>query len=1078
MKKEKVKSKSLINMIWGGIGFSVIYWILESVRDVVTFGKGTLIERIFLPDAMSFWMRVLVVCIIILFSIRIQSLKERIDKQGKEYRSFGTVGIIKVGLIFGLFYWVLESFRDTFVFEKGNLIQRLFTPDLMSVWMRLLAIFVLLLFSIYVQSLINEQRKAEEALRREEQELEKKLEERSAEIVKSNRRFKQEIAERNRVEGKLRKINRALRTLSEGNKALVHAVEESNLLNDICNVLVEGGGYDFAWVGFNEGDEKKNIHPVAKAGDDDGYLGKITSDLNNVFRANNPIGKVIQTGKPCTVKNIEKEFKGNSWSRQAVKRGYTSLISLPLMNDDSVLGALTIYTKEADVFDAKEVQLLEELASDLAFGIKVLRTRAARKQAEKKLRESEAKYRTLAENINVGIFRSTVGPEGKFIEVNPAMVRMFGYESKEDLLAANVSDLYQNPRDRAKFNEKMLKYGFIKNEESISKRKDGTTFIASDTTVAGKDEKGNVLYYDGIVEDITERKQAEKNLKRLNRALKTLSEGNKVLVHAVNESDLLEDVCSVLVRVGGYDLAWVGFAEQDGKKSIPPVARAGDNDGYLNAVNFTWNYTSRNHNPIGEAIQTGKPCSLRNIEKEVKGNSCNREAVKRGYTSMISLPLMNDDSVLGALTIYTKEVDVFDAKEVQLLEELASDMTFGIKVLRTRTARKKAEKEKEKMQAQLIQAQKMEAVGILAGGIAHDFNNILTAIQVSTDLAMMEVDQKSTLYGDLKEVHHLTERASDIIRQLLLFGRKHPMEFIPVNLNKTVLDLRKMLRRLIGEDIEVVTELESNLWPIQADRGTMEQVIMNLAVNARDAMPDGGRLILKTANVVIDKAQCKDMPAARPGKFICFSVSDTGIGMDKDTVQHIFEPFFSTKGIGKGTGLGLSVVYGIIKQHKGWIQVTSEPGSGTTFRIYLPAISKRMKGKTKEEVFLKNFSADGKRILIVEDEEKVREFTTSGLSRSGYIVFPAANAEEAVNIFRREKGNFHLVLSDVVLPDKSGIELVEHFLSYKSNLGVLLTSGYTDHKSRWPLIKKRGFQFLEKPYTLGELLQVVQQIVA
>ncbi len=1078
MKNVKTESKSLINMIWVGIGFGVIYWILESVRDVIAFEKGTLIERIFLPDAMSFWMRVLVVCIIVLFSIRIQTLREKIRKHGAEYYgSFSRIGIIKVGILFAAFYWILESFRDTFVFEKGNLIQRLFLPDSMSLWMRLLAIFILMLFSIYVQSLINERRRIEEALREEQKELERELERRSAELVETNKVLKQEVDERKKVEKSLRRINRTLKTLSEGNQALVRAVRESDLLKDVCDVLIKFGGYDFAWMGFVEGNKKKNVRPAAKAGDDGGYLDKISSDLNNIFDAHNPIGKTIETAKPYIVRNIKNEFRNSSWSREAVKRGFVSLIVLPLKEEDSVLGVLAIYTRDQDVFDDEEVYLLEELAGDLSFGIRVLRTRAAHEKAEKKLEESEAKYRTLAENINVGIFRSTVGPEGKFLEVNPAMVRMFGYDSKEELLSVNVSQLYQNPADRARFNEKMLKYGFIKNEESISKRKDGTTFIASDTTVAVKDENGNVLYYDGIVEDITESKQAEKNLKRLNRALKTLSEGNKILIHAVNEADLLKDVCNVLVNVGGYDLAWVGFAEQNEEKSIRLVAMAGDDDGYLDTVNFTWANTF-NYNPIGRVIQTGKSYVVYDIEKEFKNDKWSREAVKRGYTSLICFPLMDKDSVLGVLTIYTKETDVFDAKEVQLLEELANDMTFGIKVLRTRIAHQKAEEEKEKIQAQLIQAQKMEAVGILAGGIAHDFNNILTAIQVSTDLAMMEVDQNSTLYGDLKEVHHLTERASDIIRQLLLFGRKHPMKFIPVNLNKTVLDLRKMLHRLIGEDIEIITELESNLWPVEADKGTMEQVIMNLAVNARDAMPNGGRLILKTSNVIFDKAQCKDIPAASPGKFVCFSVSDTGIGMDKDTIQHIFEPFFSTKGIGKGTGLGLSVVYGIIKQHKGWIQVTSEPGSGSTFKIYLPAISKKMKGKTKEEVVLKNFSVRGKRILIVEDEEKVREFTTTGLSRSGYVVFSAANAKEAVSIFEKEKGNFHLILSDVVLPDKSGIELIEHFLSHKSDLGVLLTSGYTDHKSRWPLIKKKGFQFLEKPYTLGELLQVVQQIVA
>ena len=253
---------------------------------------------------------------------------------------------------------------------------------------------------------------------------------------------------------------------------------------------------------------------------------------------------------------------------------------------------------------------------------------------------------------------------------------------------------------------------------------------------------------------------------------------------------------------------------------------------------------------------------------------------------------------------------------------------------------------------------------------------------------------------------------------------------------------------------------------------------MNLAVNARDAMREGGRLTITSENVTLEDADCKGIPEAQPGRYVRLSVSDTGFGIDRKTVQRIFEPFFSTKGLGEGTGLGLSVVYGIVKQHEGWIHVTSEPGKGSTFEVYFPMVSEKVEEKKKETISMEKPSGEGKRILVVEDEERVLEFTINGLDRSGYVVFAAANAEEAKKIFKKEKGNFHLVLSDVVLPDESGIELVEEFISQKPDIAVLLSSGYTDHKSRWPVIQKRGFHFLEKPYTLNDLLCVVQDLAA
>jgi len=401
----------------------------------------------------------------------------------------------------------------------------------------------------------------------------------------------------------------------------------------------------------------------------------------------------------------------------------------------------------------------------------------------------------------------------------------------------------------------------------------------------------------------------------------------------------------------------------------------------------------------------------------------------------------------------------------------------AIALLLNITERKRAEEEKEKVQAQLLQSQKMEAIGILAGGIAHDFNNLLTTIQGYTSMVMMKLDNSGRLFRDLNQVHLAADRAAGLTRQLLLFSRKQPTLPVSLNLNRTIDNLLKMLQRLIGEDITVSTDMEPSLWPIQADESNIDQVIMNLVVNARDAMPKGGTISIKTESVTLDEEQATIISEGRPGQFVCLSIADTGVGMDKEIIDRIFEPFFSTKGLGKGTGLGLSVVYGIVKQHEGWINIYSEPGQGSVFKTYLPASSYKSKNKLKETIPVHTIQGKGERILLVEDEEGVRNLTTRALRENGYVVVEAASTQEALDTFEQEKGNFHLVLSDVVLPDQTGLELVDQILRRQPKIRILLVSGYTDQKSEWVTIRKKGFRFVPKPYTMPDLLRSVRELI-
>lgn len=396
------------------------------------------------------------------------------------------------------------------------------------------------------------------------------------------------------------------------------------------------------------------------------------------------------------------------------------------------------------------------------------------------------------------------------------------------------------------------------------------------------------------------------------------------------------------------------------------------------------------------------------------------------------------------------------------------------------SGRVKAEEEKERLHSQLVQAQKMDAIGTLAAGVAHDFNNLLTVIQGNADVAMMRAAQDDPVQKELGRIFSAAERAAGLTRQLLMFGRRQPMEMVPVDLNATVENLLKMLGRIIGEHITIETDPAPGIWTVRADEGNLEQVIMNLVINARDAMPEGGTIVIRTANTVLDERMCRELPGVEPGRYVCMSIRDTGVGMDEETLRRIFEPFFTTKGVGKGTGLGLAVAYGIIKQHEGVIYVDSSPGNGAMFRVYLPAVNlKPRKGNGADAPgACDNLKGNGERILLVEDNHEVRDFDARALRDNGYEVFEAADAAEALRVFEREKGDFSLLMSDIGLPDKNGLQLVEEVHALAPDMPVLLCSGYADNQSQWFLIREKGLPFLQKPFSAHDLLSAIRERLA
>jgi len=381
------------------------------------------------------------------------------------------------------------------------------------------------------------------------------------------------------------------------------------------------------------------------------------------------------------------------------------------------------------------------------------------------------------------------------------------------------------------------------------------------------------------------------------------------------------------------------------------------------------------------------------------------------------------------------------------------------------------------MEESLRQAQKMESVGRLAGGVAHDFNNFLTAVEGYIDLTLIELPEEGAERKNLLEARHAAERAANLTRQLLLFSRREPLELKPINLGMVVRDLLKMLERILGEQYAITVSLEEDLPPVRADRGQLDQVLMNLIVNARDAMAGGGDILITTEKVMVDDTYVQSQTGAQPGDFVRLSVCDAGTGMDEDTLSHIFDPFFSTKGAGTGTGLGLSVAYGIVTQHGGWIEAKSRPGIGSTFSIYLPEVPAGTGDADLKTVLVSEPRGSGQNILLVEDEESVRQLAEEMLKSHGYNIFSAANAEEALRIFEEKDRTFQLVFSDVILPGMDGIGLIERLTEQQPGLRIMLASGFVEGKTL-KIIRDKGYRFLEKPYDLSELLLQVGELLS
>jgi len=526
----------------------------------------------------------------------------------------------------------------------------------------------------------------------------------------------------------------------------------------------------------------------------------------------------------------------------------------------------------------------------------------------------------------------------------------------------------------------------------------------------------------------------------------------------------IAEACGRLVKTD-----WVGFRLVDGDELVVAGTLEGGTE-----------MPVRRRLKIGESLAgqvaaTGRPLLLRDPASHPSMLPEHAQAMRRlGYHGMLTVPARVGDRVVGVLSFLTRREDGFSTEDLAIATAFASHAAVALENSRLLHESRRAYDELAQTQGQLEQAQKMDAIGRLAGGVAHDFNNLLTVILGRTDILLTQIKTEDPLRRGIALIQRTAGRAAELTKQLLAFSRKQVLEAVVLDLGVVTTDMKEMLARLIGEDIALVTNLAATLGHVKADRGQIEQVVMNLAINARDAMPQGGQLVVETANADLDDEYVRRNVGSRPGPHVMLAVSDSGVGIPRELQRHIFEPFFTTKEQGKGTGLGLATVYGIVKQSGGYIEVDSEPGRGTTFRIYLPRVDSASPAAERSPRAAAP-TGGTETILLVEDEDGVRELARDILRSSGYTVLEGRNGAEGLLLGERHQGALDLLLTDVVMPRMSGRELAERMVSLRPELSVLYMSGYTDDAVIRHGVLAAGTAFLQKPFTPAALVLRVRE---
>jgi PAS domain S-box-containing protein len=801
---------------------------------------------------------------------------------------------------------------------------------------------------------VTERKQSEEALQQAHQALEDRVRKRAAELEEANRQLQHQVEERGQAEEELRISEQKYRTLFDNAADLIAVVDTKGDFLELNKKFEEESGYRRADM-----------------------IGQ------NLFRCG-----ILTESSAATVEfNLQKLLARADW---------------PIFEIEGIKkdGGTVPYELRAVPIESN---------GDIVAVQAILRNITERRRSEEALRQSEEKFRLLAESIQDVFWMSTDRLE-EIIYLSPAYEQIWG--RSRDSAAQRPHPFLQavHPEDRQQLLEAVqengqsgwsLEYRILRPEGSV-RWIHGRGFPI-------RDECGRLIRMCGICTDITERKEAEEQIRRLGSAVEQSIDGIAIA-----------DLESKLVYVNEGYARMHGFSAEE---MIGMNLADLHNEAQMRTYTDAMKQTRTEGGWRGEIGQTRKDGTH--------------------FPTFMSVTLLKDS--LG---------------KPSAILAFARDVT-----------------EQKKLQAQFQHAQKMEAIGTLAGGIAHDFNNLLQAIQGYTELLLLGKDDREPGYRELREILHSASTGGDLTRQLLTFSRKVESNKRPLDLNQQVIRAERLLARTIPKMIDIDLRLAEHLRIVSADPAQIQQVLMNLGVNARDAMPEGGTLALETADITLDREFCRSHLGAKPGHYVVLAVSDTGHGMDRETMERVFEPFFSNKGSGKGTGLGLAIVYGIVKNHGGHITCSSTPGEGTSFKLYLPAIEQQIREALPSE---SQSSVEGgsERILLVDDERAIRQMGAELLTRFGYTVSTAASGEEALALYQRQQGNLDLVILDLIMPGMGGRRCLDALLRLDPQVRVLIASGYSVDEATRNAIEDKAKGFVRKPFQSHKILASMRQALA
>ncbi len=682
------------------------------------------------------------------------------------------------------------------------------------------------------------------------------------------------------------------------------------------------------------------------------------------------------------------------------------------------------------------------------------------KLAEEAVRQSEERYGRLVEESEQAIFLTT--QDGKFVDFNPATSKLFGYSREELFKVIMHRDILFEPEERTRYLQVLREQGHARDYELTVRTKKGDKRIILVNSTVDRDSQDRISTFRSIALDITERRLVEEQM-----AVQL------AVTRVLAESATIDEVITRILQAICETLHWdIGaFWALDPKTGVLHCSnvwhnqRADLEEFAANLHEFTFEF---GEGLPGQVWATGRPVHVE--EQEIwKEPSRVRIIKKTGFKSAFYSPIKNEREVMGVMEFFSVTSQTLELGLLDMAGSLGSQIGQYLE-------RKKVEQAKTELEKRLLQSQKIEAIGQLAGGVAHDFNNVLMAVMSYGALIQMNVTESHPVKNYSMEIQKAAERGANLTRQLLAFSRRQVLTPKTLDLNQAISRMEDMLQRLIGEHIELKAIYAPELGLVQADPGQIEQVLMNLAVNARDAMPQGGKLVIETKNFDLDQTSSSTYLDFSPGIYVMFSVTDSGFGMDRSTQARIFEPFFTTKEEEKGTGLGLATVYGIVKQSEGHIEVYSYPGVGTTFKIYLPQIKDESKDEPIRRQELK-MGGKGEVILLVDDNASVRTAVASYLGSVGYRVLVADNGRQALKIASSSPA-IDLLVTDMVMPEMSGTQLVEELQKTQQDLRILYMSGFSEEVMKNHSHLPAGSLFVQKPTSMQSLLTSIRELLS